>query len=70
MSLELFNAVLQKALEPLLEKWEEQQGRVDMAGGQRLTNLRFVDDVLLVAGGAASLKGMLADLVEAPEKLV
>lgn len=33
-----------------------------MTQQRRLTNLRFADDVLLVAGSAEVLEGMLADL--------
>ena len=39
--------------------------RVDVGGGRRLTNLRFADDVLLVAESAAKLQEMLADLADA-----
>ena len=50
---------------PLLDKWAREGGGVEVGGGRRLTNLRFADDVLLVAASAAKLQEMLADLADA-----
>ena len=55
MSPKLFNAVLQKAMKPLVQKWLEEGHGYKIAGKSRLTNLRFADDVILAASSAASL---------------
>ena len=61
MSPKLFNSVLQRVFRPLMEKWAEEGGGLEV-GGKRLTNLRFADDVLLIAQSAGKLESMLEDM--------
>ena len=62
MSPKLFNAVLQKVLGPIQTKWKAKGFGFQVKAGSRLTNLRFADDILLVAAGAAEMESMLNDL--------
>ena len=55
---------MQGVFEKLLAKWETESGGIQISEQRRLTNLRFADDVLLVACDAESLKGMLEDLAD------
>ena len=60
----LFNAVLEKAMTKIKAKWLQKGWgiRVGPYPGDLLQNLRFADDVLLVAKSIKVLKQMLADL--------
>ena len=66
MSPVLFNCLLEGIFRDLKEKYEKQCLGFAMKDGsnddQRLTNLRFADDVLLVAESLHDLKQMLTDL--------
>ena len=62
MSPKLFNAALQGVFAVLVAKWEEEGRGLKVTEDQRLTNLRFADDVLLLASSAGMLEGMLEDL--------
>ena len=61
----LFNAALGKILEPLQTKWQAKGWGVDVVNknGCRLTNLRFADDILLIASSKRQLQHMIDDLV-------
>ena len=65
----LFNAVLEHLMRPLKQKWAEKGLGMHLMhpSGQALTNLRFADDLLLVASSAADLKKMLEDLMPAAQ---
>ena len=69
MSPVLLNAVSEDIFRELKEAWRVRGAGVKMNVGDsdRLTNLRFADDVLLIANGLEELKGMLADLVAVAE---
>ena len=74
ISTDLFNAVLEGVMEPLKRRWAtngcgiyvgaDADGQVE---GQEayLTNLRFADDVMLVARSLPQAERMLRDLAEA-----
>ena len=61
----LFNAALEEAMRDCKSKWATLGLGVPVghAQGDRLTNLRFADDVLLIAPCLEQLRIMLADLV-------
>eukprot|EP00973_Karenia_brevis_P084975 11791255-Karenia_brevis.AAC.1 len=63
----LFNAVLQKAMEKIQEDWRQKGLGIDVGFGQlsSLCNLRFADDILIIASSNADLKRMLQDVSEA-----
>ena len=63
----LFNAALEKVIEPLHKKWQAQGFGlpVENAAGRRLTNLRFADDILLMATTRRQVKIMIEDLIAA-----
>eukprot|EP00973_Karenia_brevis_P036586 5043515-Karenia_brevis.AAC.1 len=58
----LFNAVLQEVFVKIQRAWEKRGWGIE-CGGKQLTNLRFADDVLLLASSRRQLKGMIADLI-------
>jgi hypothetical protein len=64
MSPKLFNAVLEKVFRKIQPKWVEKGWGVKV-GGKRLTNLRFADDVILVASSKKQITTMLEDLATA-----
>ena len=59
----LFNAALEKLMRKLKEKWTTKRRRVDIGGAQRLQNLRFADDLLLIGSTLGEVRSMLADLI-------
>ena len=64
MSSLLFKAVLEDVFEKIKGKWEETKQigvQLGHASHTRLTNLRFADDVLLVASNLRQLMIMLTD---------
>ena len=68
----IFNAVLEMAFVDLVPKWRARRCGVligPLAQNDRLCNLRFADDVLLVATSKRQLTIMLAELMEAVSKL-
>ena len=64
ISPKLFNAVLEKALRRAKETWARKGWGLRMEGGtdERLTKLRFADDILLIATSRDQLKSMIEDL--------
>ena len=58
----LFNALLEHIFRRLKIKWKERGMGIDMGTDERLSNLRFADDVLLVAKKKPHLVKMLEDL--------
>ena len=64
ISPELYNAVLEKTLRRAKESWGRKGWGLRMEGGmdERLTNLRFADDILLIATSRDQLKSMIEDL--------
>ena len=71
ISPKLFNAVLERAFGRAKERWRHKNYGVQMTGGQeeRITNLRFADDVLLIATTREHLHNMIGDLVECTEEV-
>ncbi len=61
----MFNAVLEKLVRELKAKWRvEREGtRVRIGGDDLLQNLRFADDLLLIASSRAQAVSMLEDLM-------
>jgi hypothetical protein len=64
MSPKLFNAVLEKVFKRIQLKWAEKDWGIKV-DGKRLTNLRFADDVILVASSKNQVAMMLEDLATA-----
>ena len=67
MSPVLFNAALGKIMEPLQHRWQAKGWGADVYNqdGRRLTNLRFADDILIIASSKRQLQQMIDDLVTA-----
>jgi hypothetical protein len=61
---QLFNAVLESIFRKLKSKWAAGGFGIKIDDGESLTNLRFADDVLLVASSLQEVRAMLADLAE------
>jgi len=60
----LFNALLEHIFRPLKQKWAKQARGIELSlnTGHSLTNLRFADDVLIMARSKLQLRSMIADL--------
>jgi len=71
LSPKLFNAVLEKAFTRAKEHWKSQGWGISVASDmeERLTNLRFADDVLLIAESEQQLQAMIADLIDETGKV-
>jgi hypothetical protein len=67
ISPQLFNAVLESALKTTQKEWRRKGWGVALGGGEndRLTNLRFADDLILLATTKKQLGAMIQDLVAA-----
>ena len=63
MSPSIFNAVLEELFGKLKVQWESQGSGLDLGQKERLTNLRFADDVLLVASSRSQLQNMIEGLM-------
>ena len=63
MSPVLFNAALEKLMRELEPKWQKKRWGVKTYLPRRLVDLRFADELLLVAGSLHQARGMLADLI-------
>ena len=63
----LFNSVLEFAMKPVQERWRRRKWGIQVGHGTggRLCNLRFADDLLLMASSKKQLKSMLTDLIDA-----
>ena len=61
----LFNAALEKVMRKLMAKWETERKGIDVDNGlkKRLQNLRFADDLLLIATSREHLQCLITDLV-------
>lgn len=66
----LFNALLEDALREVQAQWEKKGLGLQLGHAQNsiLTNLRFADDVLLVATSLSQLKKMLQEFITATLK--
>ena len=66
----LFNALLEKIVREVKPQWAKKRYGIQLGVGDshRVTNLRFADDVLLVAGSKAQLISMLTDFKAAALK--
>lgn len=62
-----FNAALEQVMVPLQAKWQRKGWGVPVENGEerRLTNLRFADDILLLASTPRQMKQMIKDLMSA-----
>ena len=71
LSPKLFNAVLEQAFARAKGKWRSRGWglRIEGSTEQRLSNLRFADDVLLIAESEHQLQEMIGDLVEETSKV-
>ncbi|CAE8646981.1 unnamed protein product [Polarella glacialis] len=65
----LFNAVLEKAMRKARQRWDEKGYGIEVEQGRLLQNLRFADDVLLVASSLHDLREMLGDLMEVAKEV-
>ena len=59
-----FNALLEHVLAPLQENWRRRSWGISFGDGDanRICNLRFADDIILIASSSRQLKRMLLDL--------
>jgi hypothetical protein len=64
----LFNAALETIMRKLKEKWSSKRWGLKLEGPQRLQNLRFADDLLLMASSLKHARSMLADLIVGAKK--
>ena len=63
MSPVLFNAASEKLMRYLEEKWQRKRWGVKTYMQHRLVDLRFADDLLLIAGSLHQAQNMLKDLI-------
>jgi hypothetical protein len=63
----LFNSLLESILRPIQDKWRSKCYGVQLGSNKddRLCNLRFADDLLLIASTKRQLKSMVEDLITA-----
>eukprot|EP00973_Karenia_brevis_P066961 9311015-Karenia_brevis.AAC.1 len=64
LSPSLFNSILEHAISPVQERWRKKRFGIDLDGA-RLCNLRFADDILVIAQTKRQLQIMLEDLLQA-----
>lgn len=71
LSPSLFNAVLEQAFSEVLPLWQKRKYgiEVDNISKTRLCNLRFADDLLLIASTKRQLTRMLKELMEAVNRV-
>ena len=65
----IFNAVLEQLMRGLCTKWENSSLGIDVAAPRKLTNLRFADDLVLLASSLKDARRMLKDLAGASSRL-
>ena len=67
----LFNAVLEGVFRKIQESWRKRGFGIQVADGLqgRLCNLRFADDLLIVASSLRQLKIMVSELFEEASKV-
>ena len=60
----IFNSVLKEVMRKVKAKWAKRKYGIQLGSGEQaiLTNLRFADDVVLIARSLPQLKQMLADV--------
>jgi hypothetical protein len=61
----LFNSVLEVVMRDIKDSWSRRHFGIDVGVAERLTNLRFADDVLLVGSSLQQVSTMLQDLAAA-----
>lgn len=59
----LFNSSLEGVMRKAKHSWKKKQFGVDVGSVDRLTNLRFADDLLLIGGSFYQVEVMLSDLM-------
>ena len=64
LSPKIFNCVLESVLREVLPQWLRHDFSIHV-GGEYLTNLRFADDVILVARTRGQLTNMMQDFFRA-----
>ena len=69
MSPSLFNSVLESVFRKLKAKWQNRRCGITMGSEEQLSNLRFADDVLLVASSRQHIQSMIQDLLEEASKV-
>jgi hypothetical protein len=71
LSPSVFNAVLEQAFSEVLPLWQKRKYgiEVDCISKSRLCNLRFADDLLLIASTKRQLTRMLKELMEAVSRV-
>eukprot|EP00973_Karenia_brevis_P000238 33040-Karenia_brevis.AAC.1 len=69
MSPALFNAVLEEVMRPIQNRWRQRGWGIALGTEKRdlLTNLRFADDILLLATSRQQIQSMLTDLITAAQ---
>ena len=67
----LFNSSLEQVMRPLKEKWAKRTAGVVVNGEskERLTNLRFADDLMLIGNTLGQVQQMLGELSEEAKKV-
>ena len=67
----LLNGVSESLMRKLKYKWQNKRHGIQLQphGGERLTNLRFADDILLTSTSLPSLTNMIADLNDEASKI-
>ena len=67
----LFNTVLQYSLKDDIQRWQKKGMGIYLSDNDHdcLTNLRFADDVLLLASSKEQLRKMLYEFKESTEKV-
>ena len=62
----IFNAVLEDVMQEVKKKWRKRKYGIDLEPSydDRLTNLRFADDILLIGKTLPQIKQMLSDMAE------
>ena len=67
----LFNAVVEALMKDVKEKWAKKGWGVHLGWGveEKMTNLRFADDILLTARTLPQIKKMLGDVADAAGKV-
>ena len=61
----LFNAALEKLMRHLKRKWAAKRWGIELGGAQKLQNIRFADDLLLISSSLGQARSMLTDLIDA-----
>ena len=67
----LFNAVVEEFMKTVKKKWKDKGWGVQLGSstGEKLTNLRFADDILITARTLPQIKKMLQDVSDAAKEV-